>query len=82
MFLPYQQLTLFAVSMHRLVMKKVTLADGTVLPKDSRIIFANRFFDEKLYLKPREFDAYRAMHEREKVRLLSSLCAIRPPQPG
>lgn len=53
-------------SMNRYVEKEVTLSDGTVLPKGSRILALSNFRDPKIYPNPEEFDAARFMKLRNQ----------------
>ncbi|UKZ81607.1 hypothetical protein TrVFT333_009379 [Trichoderma virens FT-333] len=47
------------VSMNRKVMRRLTLSDGTVLPKGARLMVAARFRDAEIYPEPDAFDATR-----------------------
>ncbi|KAI0181565.1 cytochrome P450 [Hypoxylon sp. FL1284] len=56
-----------ASSMHRYVEKDLTLSDGTVLPKGSRIIVAGNFMDPRIYPDPEKFDAARFLKMRQQT---------------
>ncbi|EDP49182.1 hypothetical protein KXX16_003034 [Aspergillus fumigatus] len=54
------------IGMFRLAKEKVTLKDGTVVPKGTNIAFANDLrFDPEMYLEPETFDGYRFQRMRE-----------------
>lgn len=53
-----------SISMQRYVEKDIPLADGTVLPKDSRIMVAGDFMEPGA--EPEEFDAERYLRLREQ----------------
>jgi cytochrome P450 len=50
--------------MNRFVENEVTLSDGTVIPKSSRINVMTNFMDSKVYENPEKFDAARFMRMR------------------
>lgn len=50
--------------MNRYVENEITLSDGTVIPKASRINVMTRFMDPKVYENPETFDAARFMRLR------------------
>ncbi|PKY01127.1 cytochrome P450 [Aspergillus campestris IBT 28561] len=53
-------------SMRRLVQEKVTLSDGTVLPKGSHILVStNSMWDESVYPNAETYDPYRFLRLRE-----------------
>ncbi len=52
--------------MHRYIEKKVTLSDGTVLPRGSRVVVAGGFADPETYEDPGRFDAARFLRMRER----------------
>ncbi|RHZ57409.1 cytochrome P450 [Aspergillus thermomutatus] len=56
-----------AASVNRYLYGDVTLSDGTVLPKGSRIWIAGRFSDPDLYPEPDKFDAYRFLKLRNEA---------------
>lgn len=51
--------------MNRKVMRRLTLSDGTVLPKGSRIMVVGKFQDPDRYENPSKFDAARFLKLRE-----------------
>lgn len=53
-------------SMNRFVEDEITLSDGTVLPKHSRINVMASYMDPKVYENPETFDAARFMKMREQ----------------
>ncbi|KAM4058378.1 cytochrome p450 [Hirsutella rhossiliensis] len=54
------------IGMFRLAKEKVTLKDGTVVPKGTNIAFANDLrFDPEMYPEPETFDGYRFQRMRE-----------------
>lgn len=53
-----------SISMQRYVEKDITLSDGTVLPKDSRIMVAGQFMEPDAKIEP--FDAARWVRAREQ----------------
>ncbi|CEO58427.1 hypothetical protein PMG11_03152 [Penicillium brasilianum] len=54
------------ISMFRVAREKVTLKDGTVVPKGTSLAFANNLrFDPEMYPSPEEFDGYRFQKMRE-----------------
>ncbi|KAF4225900.1 hypothetical protein CNMCM6805_005707 [Aspergillus fumigatiaffinis] len=54
------------IGMFRLAKEKVTLKDGTVVPKGTNIAFANDLrFDPEMYPEPENFDGYRFQRMRE-----------------
>ncbi|ETS75628.1 hypothetical protein PFICI_12572 [Pestalotiopsis fici W106-1] len=55
-----------ATSMNRFVEQEVTLSDGTVLPRGSRINVMTNFMDPKVYAAPEEFDPARFLRLREQ----------------
>ncbi|KAK6087007.1 cytochrome P450 [Seiridium cupressi] len=55
---------LSSTSMNRFVEEEVTLSDGTVLPKGSRINVMTSFMDPKVYENPETFDAARFVKMR------------------
>jgi cytochrome P450 len=52
------------VSMNRKVMCRLTLSDGTILPKGARLMVAGRFRDPEIYENPDVFDAARFLKLR------------------
>lgn len=55
-----------AASMNRYMEQKVTLSDGTVLPKGSRLMVAANFMDPEVYREPEKFDAERFVKKRQE----------------
>ncbi|ETS84447.1 hypothetical protein PFICI_02472 [Pestalotiopsis fici W106-1] len=53
-------------SMNRYVEQQVTLSDGTVLPKGSRLMIAANFMDPEVYDEPEKFDAERFVKKRQE----------------
>ncbi|KAI0151120.1 cytochrome P450 [Pestalotiopsis sp. NC0098] len=53
-------------SMNRYMEQKVTLSDGTVLPKGSRLMVAANFMDPEVYREPEKFDAGRFVKKRQE----------------
>ncbi|KAI6092926.1 cytochrome P450 [Hypoxylon rubiginosum] len=53
-------------SMQRYVEREVTLSDGTVLPKGSRIMVASNYMDPTIYSEPEKFDAARFLKMRQQ----------------
>lgn len=52
--------------MFRVAREKVTLKDGTVVPKGTSLAFANNLrLDPEMYPSPEEFDGYRFQKMRE-----------------
>ncbi|KAI4595736.1 hypothetical protein KJ359_006727 [Pestalotiopsis sp. 9143b] len=58
---------LASTSMNRFVEEEVTLSDGTVLPRGSRINVATSFMDPAVYSAPETFDAARFVRLREQA---------------
>lgn len=52
--------------MNRYMEQKVTLSDGTVLPKGSRLMVAANFMDPEVYREPEKFDAERFVKKRQE----------------
>ena len=52
--------------MGRYVMEEVTLSDGTVLPKGSRIMVVGKNMDPTVFPEPERFDAARFLRLREQ----------------
>lgn len=52
--------------MQRYVEREVTLSDGTVLPKGSRIMVASNYMDPTIYSEPEKFDAARFLKMRQQ----------------
>lgn len=48
--------------MNRFVEKVITLSDGTVLPKGSRITVCGSYNDPNMYVDPSKFDATRFLN--------------------
>ncbi|KAF7523222.1 hypothetical protein G7054_g11845 [Neopestalotiopsis clavispora] len=57
---------LSVASMNRYVDQEVTLSDGTVLPKGSRLMVAANFKDPQVYSEPEGFDAERFVKKRQE----------------
>ncbi|KAI0098084.1 cytochrome P450 [Nemania sp. FL0031] len=57
---------LSATSMYRYLDHKVTLSDGTVLPKGSRVQVLSNFMDPEIYPEPTKFDAARFLRMRDR----------------
>ncbi|KAJ8132679.1 hypothetical protein O1611_g941 [Lasiodiplodia mahajangana] len=56
-----------ATSMYRHLDQQVTLSDGTVLPKGSRVQVLGNFMDPEIYPEPTKFDAARFLRMRESA---------------
>ncbi|KAF7536103.1 hypothetical protein G7054_g4850 [Neopestalotiopsis clavispora] len=55
-----------AAAMGRLVETEIQLSDGTILPRDCRIMVAGNYMDPEIYPSPDEFDAARFLKMRQR----------------
>lgn len=56
-----------SVLLNRAAMRQVTLADGTVVPKGSRVMVATAFQEPSIYPEPEKFDAERFVRKRQET---------------